>query len=105
MVTQKVPHKEETIKKKEIYIAGWDEFHSSYPSGLLENGKPRRWPKTGRDSAQILFKQAVASGATVVELCKSATNYAKEKADGQYVFNPKKYYLGFLLIILKFHII
>jgi len=91
VVTQKVPHKERINKKEEIYIAGWDDFHSSYPSGLLDNGKPRRWPKTGRDSAQNLFKQAVASGATVVELCRAATNYAKEKADGQYVFNPKKF--------------
>lgn len=89
----KVPHKERINNKKEnnIYIQGWDDFHGAYPSGLLENGKPRRWPKSGRDSAQNRFKEAIKDGATVNQLVTAARNYAVEKSDGMYVKNPKRF--------------
>lgn len=87
-----VPHKEVINKNKQTYnIIGWDDFISVYPSGLLENGKPRRWPKSGRDSAQNRFKEAVADGATPDQLILAAKNYAAEKSDGMYVKNPKKF--------------
>ena len=58
---------------------------------MLENGKPRRWPKSGRDSAQNRFREAIRSGATVEQLVLAAVNYAQEKSDGMYVKNPKRF--------------
>lgn len=94
----KVPHKEE-INNKEKNIEGdapgwqqsWDAFHHYYPCGLLENGNPRRWPKSGRNSAMNVFKETVQAGATVSELVSAAKNYAVEKSDGRYVMNPKRF--------------
>lgn len=90
-MSQELPHKEIINNKKENTLTGWDEFHSAYPCGLLENGKPRRWPKSGRDSAQNRFREAIRSGATVEQLVLAAVNYAQEKSDGMYVKNPKRF--------------
>lgn len=89
----KLTHKEENNNKEERNIStkGWDEFHSAYPCGTLENGKPRRWPRTGRNSAHGAFTSAVKAGATIDQLILAAKNYAAEKSDGQFVYNPKKF--------------
>jgi hypothetical protein len=93
-----LPHKEEiNNKEKNIGAAApgwhqsWDAFHHYYPCGLHENGKPRRWPKSGRNSAMNVFKDTIQAGATVAELIKAAENYAAEKSNGRYVMNPKRF--------------
>tara|TARA_A100001388_G_scaffold242411_1_gene199190 strand:+ start:1108 stop:1812 length:705 start_codon:yes stop_codon:yes gene_type:complete len=88
---QKLTHKEEINNKERNNIAGWDEFWTAYPSGMMENGKPRRWPKAGRSSAHGAYATAIKSGATIDQLLTAAKNYGAEKSDGQFVYNPKKF--------------
>ena len=57
----------------------------------MENGKPRRWPKTGRGSAHGAYATVIKSGATIDQLLTAAKNYGAEKSDGQFVYNPKKF--------------
>ena len=87
---QAVTHKERINNKKENIIHGWDEFHAVYPKGKHDNGNPRRWPKSGRDSAMNVFK-ATSKNTSVELLIKAAGNYAQVKSDGLYVLNPKKF--------------
>ena len=88
LTVTKAGHKER-INNKEINIEGWKEFIDAYPTGKMEDGTARRWPKSGRNSAQNVFKETVASGINAGQLTLAAENFAATKPRA--VWNPKNF--------------
>ena len=85
---QQAPHKEE-IKEIKKEIEGWSEFHAAYPCGLKDDGSKRRWPKSGRNSAENAFRETVEAGILPSQLVSAAQNYA---ASGERaIYNPKRF--------------
>tara|TARA_R100001530_G_scaffold135466_1_gene112738 strand:- start:2510 stop:3205 length:696 start_codon:yes stop_codon:yes gene_type:complete len=87
-------HRSDTQKKEGKEIKEnksdklWKIFIDSYPQGVLDSGKPRRWPKSGRDSARKIFDEVVKD-VTAEQLVECAKNYAL--SGEKFIYNPKKW--------------
>jgi len=86
--TSDIQKKEVKEVKENKSDVDWNFFIDHYPQGVLDSGKPRRWPKSGRDSARKVFDDIVKSVSAEI-LIKSAKNYAL--SEEKFIYNPKKW--------------
>ena len=86
--TSDIQNKEVKELKEDKRDGQWKNFIDEYPQGVLDSGKPRRWPKSGRDSARKVFDEITKSVSAEV-LINSAKNYAL--SGEKFVYNPKKW--------------